>query len=119
VGNNSLTTLEVLTEASIKELAVIFFFWFFPSIVILTMYVIAFRKLPFGNVWKDMKLTWQWLTTPPSDDIDSSYGGYNEDDYYEDIYGDDDADSRPRVRHPKNVDRAYNGGAERFHHGGR
>lgn len=116
---SAMTTVEVFESASAKEIFFILFFMNFPLVVLFVLYLIIFRELPIGNPIKDAKLAWKWLTTWPEEMPEGTYGGYNEDDYYEDIYGDDDADSRPRVRHPKNVDRAYYGGAERFHHGGR
>lgn len=113
-----MTNLEIFSTSSAKEIAVMFIFLGFPLIFLVLLYVLIFREFPIPRI-SDIKETWRLFTTlPEPSQQEERYGGRNEDDYYYDIYGDDDAYARPRVRHPKNVDRAYNGGAERFHHGG-
>jgi hypothetical protein len=114
------TTTQILQNANFLELLAIFVVLFSPVIFVLIIYYLVFRDFKFGNPIENFKITWIFLTRMPSQEEIESYdqrGG--EDDEWYDIYGEDDTYARPRARYPKNVDRAYNGGAERFHHGGR
>jgi hypothetical protein len=116
---SGLTTTQILQNASFFELLVIFVVFFSPVIFVLIVYYLIFRDFKFGNPIENFKITWHVLTDMPDEEEIQKYSRGGVDDEWYDIYGEDDTYSRPRARYPKNVDRAYNGGAERFHHGGR
>jgi hypothetical protein len=116
---SGLTMSEILELAGPVELLVIFLFFFGPVVLILILFYRIFGDFKFGNPIENFKITWEWLTKMPTEEeIEGTKRGGVDDEWY-DVYGEDDTYSRPRARYPKNVDRAYNGGAERFHHGGR
>lgn len=76
------------------------------------------------QLWDDVKFIVQHFVNPPEvEPVERSRNRkYNPDDYWEEevdfATGEIGSNSGSSIRHPKNVDRAYSGGAERFHDGG-
>jgi len=105
---------------SVGELIVIIWFFFHWPIIIVTVYWILFRQwpLPRGYKWSsDLRLLKsfrnalaQRLYANPEKDAGGPEDYYAEGDYYDDYDG-IGTNTGPTVRHPKNRDRAYSGGA--------
>jgi len=110
---------EMIAEGTVKDLLLMVLVFFWWPLFFGTIYVLLFKKTPFKGVSDDVKFMKEFLTAPATGNyVDSNRGRDSED---PDDYWDDEqayANRRPTVRNPKNADRAYWGGAERFHHGG-
>ena len=89
---------------------------FFPVIFPIVLHLIIFKSFPDFNFKRDKKIIYDWidsLEVKSNNNIDRRIREG-------DLYDDDDTISTnagPSIRYPKNVDRAYSGGAERFHYG--
>ena len=97
----------------------IFLVFFFP-ILILVLYLIIFRSNPFTGFMKD----WDELDAAIAVALEEKERNpkterkEDPDDYWEYEDGEAYAYSRPTVRHPKNRNRAYESGSQRFDDGG-
>jgi hypothetical protein len=97
-----MTISQILQAATPKEMFWLFFFVFFPAIVPILLYIVIFRKIPWGNPIKDLKdfreIIKEIVTYVP----DYERGGG--DDYYYDEheYDGSGAYSGPTIRYPKN-----------------
>jgi hypothetical protein len=87
------------------------------------MVFLVFHLVMFGFFWflivKPIANLTKWEPPP----YEEEWEKFSEDDYWdgENVNyetGEISTNSRPAIRHPKNRDRAYSGGAERFHDGG-
>ena len=112
-----------MSWSAVAELIVIFWFFFHQIIIILVIYWLAFREWPFpkGYRWSsDLKLLNSFKSAVIKGlytNNESNNRKHAEGDYYDDYDG-IGSNSGPSVRHPKNRDRAYSGGSERFDNGG-
>ena len=117
---------QLLDTATFGDWATIFIFVFFWPIVFALLHILILKKHPFANPiadYRTLKLfirEVQIASTMPKEkttrqESPEDYWDGEEIDYETGEIG---ANPRPTIRHPKNRDRAYSGGAERFHDGG-
>jgi hypothetical protein len=112
---------EIFESASPVESLWILFFIFFPAIVPFGIYVLIFKKIPIIRPIKDIREARRHLKDIANYTPERKQKPHGEDDYYYDEheYDGSGAHSGPTIRHPKNRDRAYSGGSERFDDGSR